>query len=206
MFTQVVQKLFESSWRLQVLIVENLPDIFLQPFQPTTSLRQLEIWSTELNDNYIEMIARNAPNLVILKCRLDENLTTVDSLHHLKWLKNLEEFVVIGFQNCDHRLCNLLDEILLYLPHLKVACAKAEYDDSDAVYHSLEVNHFIPLGYGELPLEHLIIGPQNIISATQAKMVPKLKTLSFNYVSIFTSFCYLLHIYLQLLHILLYVH
>jgi hypothetical protein len=180
--------LLETSWRLRVLVMENLPDVLLLPLQPITSLQRLEIWGTELNDNHMEMIARNAPNLVILKCCLDDNLTTVDSLYHLRWLRNLEEFVVFGFQESDHRLFNILDEILLYLPHLKVACAETLYDHSDErLRHSMEaVNHFIPLGHGELPLEHLIIYPQNI-SETQAKMVPNLISLSLNVRIIFAD-------------------
>lgn len=169
-----------------MLIVENIPDIFLQPFQPITSLRHLEIWGTELTDFEFEMIVRNAPNLVILKCCLDENYTTVESLRHLRWLRSLEEFVVLDEQHAwNHRLRNLLDEILLHLPHLKVACSKAA-DDIYGDHQSLGLNHFVPLGIGELPLEHLVVGAQNF-STTQAKMLPNLKSLALN-VSIYIYF------------------
>lgn len=181
---QVVKKVMETSWKLRVLVVENLPDILLQPFQPIATLRHLEIWGTELSDSHIGMIARNAPNLVILKVCLDINLTTVDSLVHLQWLRCLEEFVVL--RSCEDKYFHFLRRILHFMPHLKVAGAKADHYDAIKCYHDV-LTHCVPLGHMKLPLEHLFVGSENL-SPSQAKMLPKLKAFCVNVNSISYKF------------------
>jgi hypothetical protein len=161
----------ETAWKLKVLVVENLPDVLLQPLQPIATLRHLEIWGSELADSHIGMIARNAPNLVILKVCLDINLATVDSLVHLKWLRCLEEFVVL--QSSTDKYFHFLRRILHFMPQLKVAGAKADHYDAIQHYHEV-LTHYVPVGHTKLPLEHLFVGSENM-SPSQAEMLPKLK-------------------------------